>query len=149
MNTRNFSRKVSYSKLTSFTSRWKPSKMSWGAIIWKLCFLAGGIPGYCSSKVRYNLYDGFRTSNGKSTVINAMLYSKVLPSGMGHTTRCFIQVEASPSGDKYLLTETSKDPKSVDVQIFVWCGIDLSIFCFYAVDRYFNSCLMFKWHGWG
>jgi mitofusin 2 len=33
-----------------------------------------------------------RTSNGKSTVINAMLHSKVLPQGMGHTTSCFLQV---------------------------------------------------------
>ncbi|CAK9291034.1 unnamed protein product [Gordionus sp. m RMFG-2023] len=34
-----------------------------------------------------------RTSNGKSTVINAMLGEKVLPSGIGHTTNCFVQVE--------------------------------------------------------
>ncbi|KAK7884372.1 hypothetical protein WMY93_027495 [Mugilogobius chulae] len=29
-----------------------------------------------------------RTSNGKSSVINAMLCDKVLPSGIGHTTNC-------------------------------------------------------------
>ncbi|KPJ07996.1 Transmembrane GTPase Marf [Papilio machaon] len=34
-----------------------------------------------------------RTSNGKSTVINAMLHDKILPSGIGHTTNCFLQVE--------------------------------------------------------
>jgi mitofusin len=34
-----------------------------------------------------------RTSNGKSTVINAMLRDKILPSGIGHTTSCFLQVE--------------------------------------------------------
>lgn len=33
-----------------------------------------------------------RTSNGKSSVINAMLRDKVLPSGIGHTTNCFLQV---------------------------------------------------------
>ena len=33
-----------------------------------------------------------RTSNGKSTVINAMLGDKILPAGMGHTTNCFLQV---------------------------------------------------------
>ena len=33
-----------------------------------------------------------RTSNGKSSVINAMLRDSVLPSGMGHTTNCFLQV---------------------------------------------------------
>jgi mitofusin len=40
-----------------------------------------------------------RTSNGKSSVINAMLRDKILPSGIGHTTNCFLQVstvESSP-----------------------------------------------------
>jgi mitofusin 2 len=31
----------------------------------------------------------------KSTVVNAMLGEKVLPSGIGHTTNCFLQVEGS------------------------------------------------------
>ncbi|KAI2658945.1 Mitofusin-1 [Labeo rohita] len=31
-----------------------------------------------------------RTSNGKSTVVNAMLRDRVLPSGIGHTTNCFL-----------------------------------------------------------
>lgn len=35
-----------------------------------------------------------RTSNGKSSVINAMLRDKVLPSGIGHTTNCFLQVQS-------------------------------------------------------
>ncbi|OQR66741.1 transmembrane GTPase Marf-like [Tropilaelaps mercedesae] len=48
-----------------------------------------------------------RTSNGKSTVINAMLQEKILPSGLGHTTNCFLQVEGSKSGDSYLTTEGS------------------------------------------
>lgn len=34
-----------------------------------------------------------RTSNGKSSVINAMLREKILPSGIGHTTNCFLQVK--------------------------------------------------------
>ncbi|KAL3319861.1 Mitofusin-2 [Cichlidogyrus casuarinus] len=44
-----------------------------------------------------------RTSNGKSTVINAMLGSKILPSGLGHTTSCFVQVEGTKedSGSLY------------------------------------------------
>ncbi|VDO75602.1 unnamed protein product [Heligmosomoides polygyrus] len=33
-----------------------------------------------------------RTSNGKSTTINAMLHAKILPQGMGHTTCCFLQL---------------------------------------------------------
>lgn len=40
-----------------------------------------------------------RTSNGKSTVINAMLRDKILPSGIGHTTSCFLQVEGKCSID--------------------------------------------------
>lgn len=48
-----------------------------------------------------------RTSNGKSTVINAMLRDKVLPSGIGHTTNCFLQVEGSDTSEAYLVTEQS------------------------------------------
>lgn len=44
-----------------------------------------------------------RTSNGKSTVINAMLRQKILPSGIGHTTHCFVQVEGVEGPDAYLL----------------------------------------------
>ncbi|XP_012944159.1 mitofusin-2 isoform X1 [Aplysia californica] len=54
-----------------------------------------------------------RTSNGKSTVINAMLRDKILPSGIGHTTHCFIQVEGSDSKDGFLLTEDTDKPKSI------------------------------------
>jgi mitofusin len=44
-----------------------------------------------------------RTSNGKSTVINAMLRAKILPSGIGHTTHCFVQVEGTDSSEAYIL----------------------------------------------
>ena len=55
-----------------------------------------------------------RTSNGKSTAINALLGDRILPTGIGHTTSCFLQVEGSTeSGDGYLLTEESDDRKSV------------------------------------
>ncbi|VDK27512.1 unnamed protein product [Gongylonema pulchrum] len=50
-----------------------------------------------------------RTSNGKSSVINAMLHSKVLPQGMGHTTCCFLQVEGSPDDEKFVLREDSSE----------------------------------------
>ena len=33
-----------------------------------------------------------RTSNGKSTAINSLLGDKILPTGIGHTTSCFLQV---------------------------------------------------------
>lgn len=46
-----------------------------------------------------------RTSNGKSTVINAVLGSKILPCGMGHTTNCFLQVEGTDESEAYLISE--------------------------------------------
>nr|CAG4638256.1 EOG090X01A3 [Cyclestheria hislopi] len=54
-----------------------------------------------------------RTSNGKSTVINSMLREKILPSGIGHTTNCFIQVEKSDTSESYLITEDSQERKNV------------------------------------
>ncbi|MEJ1272422.1 procollagen-lysine 2-oxoglutarate 5-dioxygenase 3 [Cricetulus griseus] len=53
------------------------------------------------------------TSNGKSTVINAMLWDKVLPSGIGHTTNCFLRVEGTDGHEAFLLTEGSEEKKSV------------------------------------
>ncbi|XP_078310306.1 mitofusin-2-like [Crassostrea virginica] len=54
-----------------------------------------------------------RTSNGKSTTINAMLRNNIMPSGIGHTTHCFIQVEGCDSSDGFLLTEDSDQKKSI------------------------------------
>lgn len=54
-----------------------------------------------------------RTSNGKSSVINAMLKDKILPSGIGHTTNCFLQVEGSDNGEAYLITEDSNEKQNV------------------------------------
>ncbi|CAH8829292.1 unnamed protein product [Trichobilharzia szidati] len=48
-----------------------------------------------------------RTSNGKSTVINAMLGSKLLPSGLGHTTSCFLQIQGTDQETGYLLMAES------------------------------------------
>ena len=59
-----------------------------------------------------------RTSTGKSTLINAMLGDTVLPSGLGHTTNCFIQIQGTedtrpslmmPLGDKGCFQEVSVD----------------------------------------
>lgn len=52
-----------------------------------------------------------RTSNGKSTVINSVLGTKILPSGMGHTTNCFLQVEGSDSNEAYLVLENNPHEK--------------------------------------
>lgn len=54
-----------------------------------------------------------RTSNGKSSVINAMLRDKILPSGIGHTTNCFLQVEGSENGESYLCLEGSDERQNV------------------------------------
>ncbi|TMW41567.1 hypothetical protein DOY81_013353, partial [Sarcophaga bullata] len=54
-----------------------------------------------------------RTSNGKSSVINAMLREKILPSGIGHTTNCFCQVEGSDSSEAYLIKEGSEEKLNV------------------------------------
>ena len=58
----------------------------------------------------------FRTSNGKSSVINAMLWDKVLPSGIGHTTNCFLRVEGTDGNESFLLTEGSEEKKSIKVR---------------------------------
>jgi len=42
-----------------------------------------------------------------------MLREKILPSGIGHTTNCFIQVEKSENGDTYLISEDSDERKNV------------------------------------
>ena len=45
---------------------------------------------------------GFRTSNGKSAVINALLGEKILPSQMGRTTACFLSVRGCDEDEGYL-----------------------------------------------
>ncbi|XP_046571955.1 transmembrane GTPase Marf-like [Haliotis rubra] len=55
-----------------------------------------------------------RTSSGKSTLINAMLRDKIMPSGKGHTTNCFIQVEGWDTKKADLLTEESDQPKDIE-----------------------------------
>ncbi|CAF2515671.1 unnamed protein product [Rotaria sp. Silwood2] len=54
-----------------------------------------------------------RTSNGKSTTVNAMLRERILPVGMGHTTNCFLQIEGTDQAEPYVLTPGSDEPKSV------------------------------------
>ena len=51
-------------------------------------------------------------------MINAMLREKILPSGIGHTTNCFLQVEGSENGDSYLITEDSDEKQNVKVVSF-------------------------------
>lgn len=56
-------------------------------------------------------------------MINAMLWDKVLPSGIGHTTNCFLRVEGTDGHEAFLLTEGSEEKKSVKVQIPSALGI--------------------------
>ncbi|XP_025413801.1 transmembrane GTPase Marf isoform X4 [Sipha flava] len=74
------------------------------------------VKGICEVLTRDHMKVAFfgRTSNGKSTVVNAMLGDKVLPSGIGHTTNCFLQVEGSQTGEAYLVTEGSKEKQNVE-----------------------------------
>lgn len=44
-----------------------------------------------------------------------MLWDKVLPSGIGHTTNCFLSVEGTDGDKAYLMTEGSDEKKSVKV----------------------------------
>ena len=44
-----------------------------------------------------------------------MLWDKVLPSGIGHTTNCFLRVEGTDGHEAFLLTEGSEEKKSVKV----------------------------------
>jgi len=65
-----------------------------------------------------------RTSNGKSTVINAMLKDKILPSGIGHTTNCFLSItgcnaestskSSSVNDGGYILCDGSEEKRSLE-----------------------------------
>ena len=69
------------------------------------------------------VYSFFRTSSGKSSVINAMLWDKVLPSGIGHTTNCFLSVEGTDGDKAYLMTEGSDEKKNVKVYCLIFSNI--------------------------
>lgn len=45
------------------------------------------------------------TSNGKSTVINAILHENVLPRGYGVTTKCFLQIQGARDEEAYVLVQ--------------------------------------------
>lgn len=49
-------------------------------------------------------------------MINAMLRDRVLPSGIGHTTNCFLRVEGTDGDDAFLTTEASNQRRSVNVR---------------------------------
>jgi hypothetical protein len=44
-----------------------------------------------------------------------MLHDKILPSGIGHTTNCFLQVEGSDNDEAFLRTDGSEEKLNVQV----------------------------------
>lgn len=66
-----------------------------------------------------------RTSNGKSTVINALLQNRVLPMGIGHTTNCFCSVTGTEEREGHLVISESAEKQAVEVSVvnvYVWVG---------------------------
>ena len=67
-----------------------------------------------------------RTSNGNSTVINALLQNGVLPMGIGHTTNCFCSVAGTEEGEGHLVISESAEKQAVEVSectyVDVWRG---------------------------
>jgi len=61
----------------------------------------------------------YRTSNGKSSVINAMLREKILPTDCGHTTSCFLQVEGTDRVEPYLVVHGSTEEQKVEVIVYI------------------------------
>jgi len=57
-----------------------------------------------------------RTSNGKSTVINSMLWDRILPSGIGHTTSCFLSIEGCDEDNEsgYITCSDSKERMGIE-----------------------------------
>ena len=52
-----------------------------------------------------------RTSNGKSTLINAMMSNKLLPTGFGHTTNCFLRIRGADTETGYVQPGTESDTR--------------------------------------
>lgn len=70
----------------------------------------GKIAGIKDVLARNNMKVAFfgRTSNGKSTVINAILQNRILPAGIGHTTNCFLQVEGTDENEPYIVVNDQR-----------------------------------------
>ena len=67
-----------------------------------------------------------RTSNGKSTVINALLGAEVLPSGPGSVSSCFCFVQGRRDGSlKGKITANGRE----------YSGVEVGTVCEYALLR--------------
>ena len=81
-----------------------------------------------------------RTSNGKSTVINSMLRDQILPSGIGHTTNCFLSITGVDVQEPYLLRPDSPDKKNAQVRK---CYFLLSFCVYYYITIRQKFCVSF------
>lgn len=52
-----------------------------------------------------------------------MLHDRVLPSGIGHTTNCFLSVEGTDENKAYLKTDSSEEEKSIKVYMTSQLGV--------------------------
>ncbi len=72
-----------------------------------------------------------------------MLKDKILPSGIGHTTHCFVQVEGIDEPEPLLLVENDPTPHSIHV------GFLLIIFVNIFMVKFLNkNCKFFKETMW-
>lgn len=55
-----------------------------------------------------------RTSNGKSTVINAILHNEVLPAGPSRITCCFLQIQGTEGDEPFLEVPKNGQPSQPD-----------------------------------
>jgi len=49
-----------------------------------------------------------------------MLREEVLPTGCGHTTNCFLQMEGSDSGESYWVMEGSTERHNIKVTVYIY-----------------------------
>ena len=63
-----------------------------------------------------------RTSNGKSTVINAMLSDRILPAGIGHTTNCFVSVTGAEGTEAYMEDNSKEKTERRSVEVACFSG---------------------------
>ena len=68
-----------------------------------------------------------KTGNGKSTAINALLHSKVLPATYGHTTSCLIQINGCEEDKAYVQTSSNSSNKQ-EVKVCIYLAMYSYIF---------------------
>ena len=81
---------------------------------WHYCVIFCFVPGFVQHfKISHTRLIN-RTSSGKSTLINAMLGDDVLPTGMGVSSSCLVQIVGCEEAESYL---TLPNGKHADVEV--------------------------------